>query len=49
MSLINPIVKLNNGLISILENPVIKYSFLILLTVLILFIDIIPQPESLNL
>jgi hypothetical protein len=39
MSLINPIVKLNNGLISILENPVIKYSFLILLTVLILFID----------
>ncbi len=39
MSLINPIVKLNNGLISSLENPVIKYSFLILLTVLILFID----------
>ena len=39
MSLINPIVKLNNGLIYNLENPVIKYSFLILLTILILFID----------
>jgi hypothetical protein len=39
MSLINPIVKLNNSLISILENPVIKYSLIILLTVLILFID----------
>ena len=39
MSLINPIVKINNGLISILEDSTVKYCVLIVLTVLILFID----------
>ena len=39
MSLINPIVKVNNGLISILEDPTVKYCVLIVLTVLIIFID----------
>ena len=39
MSLLNSIVNLNNGIISILENATIKYTFSILLTVVILCID----------